>query len=169
MKRVTILVILLSSISVQAQIPVRSEFTGNWFFNRAEIQEKPAGSWDEFETRETLLLNEFTTQPLFKKIPTHIAFHEGNLLTYTAGATWFLKVFASLNDAGEMEFRDAMPSELSYDDEEKMKELDINSYPLEVTFINPTVSGDIMLLQYFYYRNNEEGDWEGMVTIFYNK
>jgi len=169
MKKLLFFTLLLSAFALRAQAPLGSEFSGNWFFSRAEIQEKPAGSWEDFEPAGTMFLNEFSEHPHFRKIPTHIAFYEGKFLTYTAGEKWFLKVFAALNDAGEIEFRDAISSGMSYNDEEDVKQLRIASYPLEITFINSNVTENMMLLQHYYYRHNEEGGKEGVVTIYYNR
>jgi len=161
--------LFLSTINVKAQVTLLDvAFAGDWFFNRAEIQEKQPSALHEFSISKTISLQEFTEKPIFQKIPTHIAFRESKFLTYTAGETWFLKVFAIINNNGELEFHDAMNAPMDYDDEEKgAKELNIESYPLEITFYNYALTENTMLLQCYYYNNDE--DVEGVITIYYHK
>jgi len=168
-RRISVLffcIVFLIPFILKAQMPADRELNGDWFFDHAEVQEKPAGS-ENFQTIQTFSKNQFLEKVYSKKIPMHLFFIEGKFLAYTAGATWFMKVFACVMDDNEIVFRDAMEAQMNLHDEENLETLKIESYPIVTRYTNLTVNGDLMNMQYHYFFGNGNTEGEVIITIYY--
>jgi hypothetical protein len=155
-------IVFFSSLMAKAQVPVGDEFSGQWFFDHAETQEKPGDSRQDY-TKRAVSLDDFNLQGYLQEVPTQVNFM-GPFMAHISHLSWAKGAFAVINTGSNMlEFRE-MPREKS--DEEGLNPTLLDSYPVMVQFSNLKLSGNTMSMQYNYSIGKEV---EGILTIYYKQ
>ena len=150
------------SLSMFAQQPLGSEFNGEWFFDRAEAQERPMKSQEQYAKR-SVSKDEFWQKVYFFNMPTQILFL-GEYLAHITHPSWSKVVVAVMN-GNRLEFR--MVEE---NPNAKPDISDVNIYPTMMPDYDLTYNGNKMSLQCDYFYINERGSYtEGILTIYYRR
>jgi hypothetical protein len=151
----------VSSFLATAQnfTPVDAALSGAWAFDSAEVQERPAGSSEDYLTRN-VALDEFWQKSFLINVPTQIVFM-GEYMAHISHISWAKPVVAIMNN-GLLEFRDFQETPDDY----RMPELsEIYSYPTVTPDFVLTQDENQMSVQCNYNYNSTEG----ILTIHYKR
>jgi len=153
-----------TNLSAQTITPVGAEFHGEWTFDKAQAQERPLNSKENFTPR-AVTKDDFTTFNYFYTMPTEINFMAGNeaFVVCYSDARYVLAAF-NAEFENSIEFLDPQPIE-----DEEGNHIYVTSMP---RFFNLTLNGNTMTMQSSYvYRGGQNQDkyTEGMITIYHKK
>lgn len=160
------LIVLLVPFTANAQsAPVSSELHGEWFFERAEAQERPLNSNKSYN-KQAISKNEFAQKNYFSQIPVQISFVD-DFLTEVTNAFGSSQIIAVIVDGNTLEFRqqeseNRIPPTLE----------NIDEFPTNASYVNFNASGNRLSVQYNYVYRSGSGDndfTEGILTIYYIK
>jgi len=158
----------LAPFAAKAQLtPVPSEFHGEWFFERAEIQEGSADNPQSYYTPRPISKEELSQKPHLMDVPVEVTF-PGGFSAFVLTHKRRENLFANTN-ANVLEFRKAYSRE-AQDGMQAPTAEEMEKYPVLMNFFNMKSSGDLMSMQYFYsYRkdNTSDNNTEGVITIYY--
>jgi len=143
---------------------VGAEFSGEWFFYKAQSQERPMGSQQNYSVR-SVSRDEFWQKVYFLNMPTEIMFD--GFFARISHPSWSKHVVSVIN-FGKLEFRIYQEKP---DDFDKKPDLDeIDSYPTMMPVYNLALDGEVMSLQTDYFYSDGQGKYiEGILTIYYKQ
>ena len=150
------------SCSMFAQQPLGNEFNGEWYFDRAEAQERPMKSQQQYVVR-SVSKDEFWQKVYFFNIPTQL-FFMGEYLAHITHPSWS-KVVVVVMNGNRLEFRmvEENPSK-------KPDVSDVNIYPTMMPDYEMAYNNNQISLQCNYFYSNEQGVYtEGILTIYYKR
>jgi hypothetical protein len=152
--------VFLSSLVVKAQpAPVGAEFSGKWSFDRAEAQERPMNSQQNYVTR-SVSESEFNVDPQLLDMPTGINFT--GYMAQISHPSWTKQVLSVINN-NVLEFYDPQG--------EKPEPSGIESYAfIAPSYSNLKLNGNSMSMQCSYIYSNAQGkNMEVILTIYYKR
>ena len=150
------------SFRVVAQQPVDSEFHGEWVFDRAQAQERPLHSKQEYSVRG-VSQDEFWQKVYFLNMPTQILFID-KYIAHISHPSWSKLALFVMND-NKLEFRVSKDG-LEY----KLDIAEIHSYIPLMPNYDVKRNGNQMSLQCEYFYSDGQGNYtEGILTIYYKQ
>ena len=143
---------------------VGAEFSGEWFFYKAQSQERPMGSQQNYSVR-SVSRDEFWQKVYFLNMPTEIMFD--GFFARISHPSWSKHVVSVIN-FGKLEFRNYQENPEDFDKKPDLNEID--SYPAIMPVYNLALDGEVMSLQTDYFYPDGQGKYiEGILTIYYKK
>ena len=152
----------------QALVPIDALFFGNWTFDHAQAQERPANTQQSYTTR-SVSQDEFWQKSYLLNVPTRITFMDG-FMTHISHPSWSRPAVAVINpmNNGMLEFRDFYENPESYNKIPEPSEID--SYPVIMPVYSLTLNGGMMSLQCNYTYIDAQGNHiEGILTVYYKR
>ena len=150
--------------SYQTLAPVGLEFSGQWFFHKAQSQERPMGSQQNYSVR-SVSQDEFLQKTYFYNMPTKIMFD--GFLAWISHPSWSKQVVSVIN-GGKLEFRIFQENPEDFDKKPDLNSID--SYPISMPVYGLALNGELMSLQSDYFYSDGQGNYtEGILTIYYKQ
>jgi hypothetical protein len=143
---------------------VGAEFSGEGFFYKAQSQERPMGSQQNYSVR-SVSRDEFWQKVYFLNMPTEIMFD--GFFARISHPSWSKHVVSVIN-FGKLEFRIYQENPEDFDKKPDLDEID--SYPTMMPIYNLALDGGVMSLQTDYFYSDGQGKYiEGILTIYYKQ
>jgi hypothetical protein len=139
--------------------PVGAEFSGPWFFDRAEAQERPMDSKQNYMKR-TVSQDEFWQKSYFLNMPTEVLFD--GFFAQISHPSWSSNVVSVINN-GMLEFYNAPEGETP-------SSHNMDLYTVMAPAYSLTLNGNLMSMQCNYVYLDAQGkNMEGILTIYYKR
>ncbi|MDR1729649.1 MAG: hypothetical protein LBR52_03210 [Prevotellaceae bacterium] len=159
---------LLASVQMNAQafIPVDAEFSGNWFFDRAIVQERAVDSQDGYVMR-SVSQDEFWQKSYLLNVPTQIVFMDVFFNAQISHPSWSRFVIAVMDPwNNKLDFRENIQSPGNLFDGDLSK-IDLY-FPITPAFsLAGKTTGMSLQCNYYYTEMGEE--IEGVLTVYYRR
>ena len=144
--------------------PVGNELLGEWFFFKAQSQERPMGSTRSYST-QSVSQDEFWQKAYFYNMPTQLMFT--GFFARISHPSWSKHVVSVIN-GGKLEFRIDPESPDGFNNTPDLDE--IESYHTMMPVYDFAIDGGIMSLKSEYFYPDGNGSYiEGILTVFYKK
>jgi hypothetical protein len=145
--------------------PVDAALSGAWTFDSAEVQERPAGTSEDYVTRK-VAQDEFWQKSFLINVPTQIVFM-GDLMAHISHPSWAQSVAVGMNN-GLLEFRKYQETLEDYHKIPKLSEM--TSYQVITPAFSLEQNKNRIQLQCNYSDSDTEGNSvEGILTISYKR
>jgi hypothetical protein len=143
---------------------VGAEFSGEWFFYKAQSRERLMGSQQNYSVR-SVSRDEFWQKVYFLNIPTEVMFD--GFFSIISHPSWSKHVVSVIN-FGKLEFRIYQEKPDDYDKKPDLNEID--SYQTIMPIYDIALNGEVMSLQTGYFYSDGQGSYtEGIITIYYKQ